>query len=184
MTVNPLNFTEFGKMACDVVYSDEDFVKWVKETKVDVLFIDALFNDCAYGMAHYWKAKIIIYDTTTAFAWFTETFGLPDETNWIPDMALYYPVEMTFSQRLRNALVPIAWDVYRKWKYLPYLEELTKEKLQLTNMPKFEEIERNTSLVFINTHYSEEFARSLSPNVIPIGGIAWTEKRKPLPKVY
>lgn len=170
-------------MACDVMYSDDEYLNWVKDSKVDLVFIDALFNDCAYGMASHWKAKIILFQTSSAFPWFSEPFGVPDETNWIPDMALYYPVPMTFTQRVKNALMPIAWDVYRRWRYFPYLEQLTKEKLQITNLPSFEDIEKNVNLVFLNTHYSEEFARSLSPNVIAIGGIAWKDKRKPLPKV-
>lgn len=164
------------------MYDDDEFINWVKDTKVDLLFIDGLFNDCAYGMAHYWNAKTIIFQTSSAFPW-SDCFGLPDETSWIPDMALYYPVPMSFTQRAKNALMPIAWKLYRRWTYFPYLERLTKEKLNITELTPFEEIERNVGLVFLNTHYSEEFARSVPPNVISVGGIAWAAKRKPLPKV-
>lgn len=173
----------FGIMMCEVIYEDEEYVNWVKSSKVDLLFLDPLANDCAYGMAHYWDAKIILYNTAFPFAHFAEAYGLPDESGWIPSVELFYPVEMSFSQRLTNALVPLASHYHRKWYFFPQLEEITQEKLGITNLPPFEEVERNTSLVFINAHYGEEFSRSLPPNVIPIGGIAYTGKRKALPKV-
>lgn len=173
----------FGIMICQEIYKDEEYVNWVKSTKVDLVFVDALANDCAYGMAHYWGAKVILFDTSAPFSYFPEAYGLPDETSTIPGLELAYPINMSFFQRLTNALFPIAWLYYRKWYFFPQLEELTREKLGITNLPKFEELERNASLVFLNIHHAEEFARSLPPNVISIGGIAFNEKRKTLPKV-
>ncbi len=173
----------YGIMMCEVIYKDAEYINWVKTTKVDLLILDALANDCAYGMAHYWGAKVILFDTTAPLGHFPESYGLPDETSWIPSMELFYPINMSFSQRLVNALIPVAWHYYRKWTFYPTIEAITSEKLGIANVPKFEELERNASLVFINTHFGEEFARSLPPNVVSIGGIAYTGKRKPLPKV-
>ncbi|CAL8109965.1 unnamed protein product [Orchesella dallaii] len=173
----------YGIAVCEVIYSDEEFVNWVKTSKYDLVFIDSLFNDCGYGMAHIMGAKIIQFTTSTNFPWHSGPFGIPDETNWIPDMELPFdPTTITFKERLTNALIPVLWDVYRSWVYFPKLEEITRKGLGITDLPKFEEIQRNVSLTFLNTHYGEEFARSLPPNVIPIGGIAYVEKRTPLPK--
>lgn len=173
----------FGIMMCEVIYTDEEYIRWVKNTKVDLLIIDALANDCAYGMAHYWDAKVILFDTAAPFGYFSETYGLPDETSWIPSMELAYPTEMSFSQRLTNAVLPLAWYYYRKWYFFPALAKVTSDKLGITDLPSFEELERRTDLVFLNTHYGEEFPRSLPPNVISVGGIAYTGKTKALPKV-
>lgn len=173
----------FGIMMCEEMYKDDDYLKWVKSTKVDVVILDALANDCAYGMVHYWDAKLILFNTAFPFGHFTEAYGLPDETSSMPSMELFYPVDMSFQQRFTNALLPIFFHYYRQWYFFPKLEEITSEKMGIVNVPKFEELERNASLVFINTHYAEEFARSLPPNVIPIGGIAYTETRNALPKV-
>lgn len=171
----------FGIMMCEVIYGDAEYLEWVRTTKVDLLVLDVLANDCAYGMAHYWNAKVILYDTTAPFAFFTESYGLPDESSSIPSMESAFPLEMTFTQRLINELVPIVEYYFRKWNYFPSLEELTRQKLGVS--VSFEEVERNTSLVFTNTHFGEEYSRSLPPNVIPIGGIAFTKSRKTLPKV-
>ncbi len=173
----------FGKILCEEIYKDVEYIDWVKSTKVDVVVLGALGNDCAYGMAHYWDAKVILFDTTAPLGYFAEAYGVPDETGWIPSMELFYPINMSFPQRLANALLPVALHYYRKWTLYPTIEAITSEKLGIANVPKFEKLEQNASLVFINTHYGEEYSRSLPPNVIPIGGIAYTGKRKPLPKV-
>ncbi|KAJ6643628.1 UDP-glucosyltransferase 2 [Pseudolycoriella hygida] len=176
-----LNLPSFGVAVCDEIYKDEEYVNWVKSSKFDIVVLDALANDCGYGMAYYWGAKVILFDTTAPFVHFPEAHGTPDETSWIPSMQLFYPLEMSFSQRITNALLPIFWYYNRKWTFFPQLEAITKERLGIHNLPKFEELERNVSLVFTNSHYGEEFTRSLPPNVIPIGGIAYSEQRKPLP---
>ncbi|ODM87916.1 UDP-glucuronosyltransferase 1-7C [Orchesella cincta] len=178
-----ISLPDYGIAMCEVIYSDEEFVKWVKTSKFDLVFIDALFNDCGYGMAHVFEAKVIQFATSTAPTWYSEAFGIPDESSWLPDMVMFFdPNTVTFKQRLTNALLPIAWDFVRRWSYFPKLEKITRDGLGITDLPKFEEIERNVSLVFVNTHYGEEFARSLPPNIVSIGGIAYVEKRTPLPK--
>ncbi|XP_037034451.1 UDP-glucosyltransferase 2-like isoform X2 [Bradysia coprophila] len=149
----------YGKMMCEEIYKDEEYIQWVKRTKVDVVMLDALANDCGYGMAFYW-----------------------DETSWIPGMEIGIGNEMSFSQRTFNAVLPLFWYYYRTWFFFPKLYELTKDNLGITDLPNFEELERSTSLVFINTHYGEEYARSLPPNVVSVGGLGYTGKTKPLPE--
>lgn len=171
----------FGIQMCEKIYEDEEYLRWVRTAKVDLLILDALANDCGYGMAQYWDAKVILFNTGSTFGYFTEDYGLPDESSWLPNTETSFPVELSFKHRLMNALIPVAWTYYRKWKFFPALEEVTQENLGITS--NFDELERNTSLVFINTHFAEDFPRSLPPNVIPIGGIAFTGKTKPLPQV-
>ncbi|CAL8109966.1 unnamed protein product [Orchesella dallaii] len=173
-----------GVDMCELVYSDKEFLNWMETAELDLIFIDSLFNECGYGLAHKFGAKIIHFTASTACSWNAESFGNPDTTNWISDFAFPFdPTTVTFKERLINALIPVAWDLYRRWVYFPKLEEITRENLGIKDFPKFEEIERNTSLVFLNTHYGEEFARPLPPNMVSIGGIAYVEKRTTLPKV-
>lgn len=173
----------FGKMMCEQIYKDEEYIRWVKSTKVDVVMVDALANDCAYGMAYYWDAKVILLDTSAPFGHFSDAYGLVDETSWISSMEMGFNTDMSFSQRTINAVLPMFWSYYRSWFFFPTLAKVTSDKLGITDLPSFEELERRTDLVFINTHYGEEYARSLPPNVISIGGIGYTGKTKALPEV-
>ncbi|CAL8137632.1 unnamed protein product [Orchesella dallaii] len=172
----------FGITICEEIYSDPEAIAWIKSSKFDLVIIDAFMNDCAYGMAHIFNAKIILFDTTTVLPWFYDSFGIPDDTSWVSDAVFSFPNEMNFIHRVLTAAATVYWKLFRELWYLPKLEAITKKGLELDEIPSFSDIEKNTSLVFITTHYSQEHARAFPPNVIPIGGLALTGKAKPLPK--
>ncbi len=92
---------------------------------------------------------------------------------------------MNFGQRVVNTFIPIYAHLVRQWSYFPVLEEILRTKLNIPDMPPLAELERNTSLILMNTHFSEETARSLPPLVVPVGGIHCqngTEQK--VPKVF
>lgn len=174
----------FGIEVCKQLYDDPEAVKWIQDSKFDLVFIDSFFNDCAYGLAHVFQAKTIVISTTTVFPWFYDAFGIPDDSSWATtDCVFALPVrDVNFFHRVISAVMPVVWKLIRDLYYYPELEKITKDAFQLENVPSFSELERNNSLVFITTHYSQEFARSFPPNVVPIGGLVLTGKNKPLPK--
>ncbi|ODM90029.1 2-hydroxyacylsphingosine 1-beta-galactosyltransferase [Orchesella cincta] len=131
--------------------------------------MDALSNDCAYGMAYHFKAKLISFNTAIQYPWDIESHnGFPDETSSIPDGMMHFPTKMNFWQRAVAALVPLVWKVYKENWAFPHLEDMMKNGLGLVEVPKFVDIEANTSLVFINSHWSTEYPRSYPPNGKPL----------------
>lgn len=177
---------QFGIETCEALYSDPEVLTWLKNpaTQFDVVVMDPLMNECVYGMAHHFKAKLVAFNTGQLFPWSLEThLGLPDETSSIPDGMFHFNPPMSFLQRVVNAVHPLVWKAIRELWYLPKLEEITKKALHLTEIPRFTDIEANTSLYFLNSYFGQEFARSLPPNVVPVGGIYMHGKKtKPLPK--
>lgn len=113
-----------------------------------------------------------------------------DESSSISDLIFGFPSgeKMSFLQRFVNTLNPVLFTVTREWTYLPQLEEITRKGLGLTTaeheqLPSFREVEKNTSLVLLTTHFSLDFPRSLPPYAIPVGGSVVTKQKKPIPKV-
>ncbi|CAL8144005.1 unnamed protein product [Orchesella dallaii] len=172
----------FGTTVCEKLYEDPEYIAWLKSNKFDLVIVDGLFNECGYGIAHLHNAKIIVFSVSSVLPWGIEPFGIPDESSSITDMMFHFPNQMNFFQRLFSAVMPIVWQMYREYLYLPRLNRITKDGLGLDDFPSFTELERNVSLSLVNTHVAQEFPRSLPPNVVPIGGISWVAKRKALPK--
>lgn len=174
----------FGIEVCTKLYEDPEALEWVRSSNFDLVFIDSFMNECAYGLAHAFNAKTIVLSTTTLFPWFYDISGIPDDSSWAStDCSFGFPArDMNFLQRTLNALLPVVWKLIRELWYLPKLEEITKEGLQLESVPSFSELEKNTSLTFLTAHYSQEFPRAVPPNVVNIGGLAITGKLEPLPK--
>lgn len=65
--------------------------------------------------------------------------------------------------------------------YLPKQQTLLRRYFG-DDVPPLEDIIRNTSLVFVNDHFSLTYARPLVPNMIPIGGVHVNPPKK-LPAV-
>jgi glucuronosyltransferase len=174
-------YVDWGITLCDALLHDPKIIEWIHTSSFDLVVINGLFNDCGYGLAHKFKAPYIMYGTTAPFGWWSEAYGYPDEN--YPEMQFHYPEDMTFLQRVSNALRPLYWKFLRQYYLFPRLEAIFRETLNLTDAPSIEQMERNVSLIFVNTHVAEEFPRALPPSVIPIGGMHCKESVKPLPSV-
>lgn len=174
----------FGINVCENLFTDPEFQQWLNSRpKFDLVIMDGLFNECGYGIAHVHGAKTMIFSISTILPWVIESYGTPDESAMIPEVMSSVPLEMTFLQRALGAVTPILWQLIRQWVYFPKLGAITKDAFNLKAVPDYAQLERDTNLVLVNTHSSQEFPRALPPNVIPVGGISWVEKRKPLPTV-
>ena len=66
--------------------------------------------------------------------------------------------------------------------YYPKLAQLFVEHLHLDEAPDFAELNKRTSLVLMNGHYTHTYAMSLPPLFVSIAGIGMQERRKELPK--
>lgn len=183
-----LQIREIGVTACEHLYSDPEFIDWVWSSQFDLVIVETLMNECAYGMIHLWKAKLIVYSTTTVCPPFHDAHGLPDETSSISELLFAFPPgdKMTFLQRFVNALNPIVFTLTRDYQYLPKLEEITRKGLHISEkeeLPSFREIEKNASLLMLTSHFSLDYPRSLPPYAVPVGGLVVTKKQKSIPTV-
>jgi len=177
------NLTEVGVKMCEVLLTDPQGKQWIQTESFDLVVIDALFNDCGLGLAHIFRAPFIIYETTAPFMWLPDTYGYPDEAAYNPDIQMGYPFEMTFIDRVKNAVRPIGWHLYKRWIMFPRLEQMFKDELGITDMPSMYELERNASLIFTHRHATEDVARSLPPLFVHTGGMHIVDKVNPLSKV-
>ncbi|CAL8125213.1 unnamed protein product [Orchesella dallaii] len=171
-----------GVNMCVEFLNDTSNLEWVNSNKFDLVIIDALFNDCAYGLAHKWQAKTIVFGTTHVFDWFPDGFGFPDESSWIPSIHFSQELPLGFFGRVQASVSYLYCHLNKQFRGLPGLDIVLREKLNMPEMPAVSEMILNTSLLFLNTHFSEELARSLPPFVISIGGMHVSESVKPLPK--
>jgi len=172
---------------CRVVFRSAEVQKWVEDSRFDLIVIDTPYNECALGLAFKLNIPHILYGTASLYMWHQEMFGLPDETSWLPNYYYHFPTDMTFFQRLKNALVPLQWSysTNRVSYIMPQLESLMRKALNMSEMPKLDDLEKSTSLFLLNTHFTQEYPRSLPPFVVPVGGMhcEYAVGNEPLEKV-
>jgi len=54
-----------GAMTYEMILEEESNVKWIHESKFDLVIMDSLFNDCGLILAHKWGAKTAIYSPSS-----------------------------------------------------------------------------------------------------------------------
>jgi hypothetical protein len=160
-----------GLFFCDTLLSSPETADFMTNAHFDLVIIDSLFNDCAFGFAYKWGAKTVIYGTSSVLEWWSDAYGFPAETSTLSQLHVGFSFPMNFASRVANTLLPLIFHFTRQWSYYPALEQMLRAKLNIPDMPPIAELERNASLVLMSTHFSEEAARSLPPLVVPVGGI-------------
>jgi UDP-glucoronosyl and UDP-glucosyl transferase len=182
--------SEWSLNICKILLHDDTLSSLFRDGTFDLIFVNAAFGECGYLLNVRWKAKIILTDSTSLLPYFNDMLGLTLETHWIPDISSQFIYPMSFSDRLWNFFYSLKSHYERSSYLYPELEKLMKDhyagQLPQSQIPSsFNELERRmTNLVFLNTHYSTDFARALSPNMIHIGGLQlWDTRREPVKKV-
>ncbi|CAG7716503.1 unnamed protein product [Allacma fusca] len=178
------DFREKGTQVCEAIFKEDESREYFKNAEFDLLIINSLHNECAYGLAYKYSAPFMLFGTSSVFLWQPDTYGFFPETSWIPDVTMKISLPLAFLQRVHNTLHPIYWYVTRHWNDFPEMDKILREALEIKRMPPLEELEKNTSLILQNNHYSIEFARTLPPLFVSVAGLHIQEpgKREPLPK--
>jgi len=154
-----------GLSLCDKLLSLPETLEFVNNNHFDLVVIDALFNECAYGLAKVWAAKTIVYFTThPSGVWGIETLGFlgTAEPSWISDMIIPYQMPMSFINRVLTTVCATAMHLVKEYYYYPRMDQLLKDKLNISDI-SVSSMTRETDLVLYNSHFSEELPRSLPP---------------------
>ncbi|KAL7739945.1 hypothetical protein ACLKA6_013133 [Drosophila palustris] len=156
-----------------------------KDNKFDLVMIGYFLNNFQIAIAQKLKVPVVI--ATSMFQWeiFNSMLGNPSGVEYVPSINTMVKVgpTMTFSQRINN-IISICFQ-----RIFAFLMEKDNAAIYYElygddpNMPKYEEINKNVSLVLFNSHgISEGPIRANVPGVVEVGGIQVKEKPDPLPQ--
>ncbi|XP_055375679.1 UDP-glycosyltransferase UGT5-like [Condylostylus longicornis] len=164
---------DWGKQACQTaLYSDSirDVLKFGKQDPYDIIIMEQFNTDCMMSVAHLLKAPVIALSSCALMPWHYDRIGNPGIPSYIPSLFLGQSEEMSFPYRLAN------WITFHGMKFLynyyshHTATELSRKRFD-NDIPEISELVKETSLFFVNQHYSMGGAKPLSPAVIELGGI-------------
>ncbi|XP_060666716.1 UDP-glucosyltransferase 2-like [Drosophila nasuta] len=156
-----------------------------KDNKFDLVMLGYFLNSYQLGIAHKFKAPVVIAASMPPMEIFNNVVGNPSASSFVPamNMAVERGQIMTFVQRVQNFLTNVATEVF--FGFLENYNANTYKEVygDDPNMPAFEELGKNVSLTFFSSHaISEGPIRPNVPAVIEVGGIQIKDKPNPLPK--
>ena len=152
-----------------------------KET-FDIIIIDLTFEECFLGFVPiFGNPPVIAITAYVSPPWFSVFVGNPQLLSFTNSYILPLTDCMTFFQRMANFMFHNYVLYYRKFHHLPIMDNIAQSYFgKSTPLPS--EIEKNFSLVMVNTHYSLDYTRPLVPAMITVGGMHITPGKE-LPNV-
>ncbi|KAJ3631053.1 hypothetical protein MTP99_012208 [Tenebrio molitor] len=155
MTEQTLNHTNVQKL----INSNEQF---------DVVIVEEFMNHAHKAFASHFKGNLVVLSTLGANSWINDLVGNPTPLSYIPDVVLGYSSNMTFMQRLWNALTYFYRQMINQIYVLPRHNQLIKD--YFPNGPDIQDVLYNASIMLINSHQSTNQPVPYVPSMVDIGG--------------
>ncbi|XP_066970092.1 uncharacterized protein [Macrobrachium rosenbergii] len=157
-------------------------VQSLRQEKFDVILLSP-FSDCYLSLVHQLQVPLIYVSPFGLTSNLAEVVGNPIFPSCVTMLALDYVHPLTFAQRTKNILAELALTLLFNYYVRPKMEEECHRSGPCSNgTPPFAEIQRNASLLFVNSVRELEIpARPYIASVIHLGGIH-CRPAEPLPK--
>lgn len=167
---------------CKVGYA-LPIINKVLEEKWDLVFFTPLFNECLYGLVHKLNTTTVLYTQTTVPTWIADNFGSPNPPSHVSSMLVGYEEQMSLRERTFNFFRTFYDWAIMNWLYFPTMEAIYRDAFNDPLMPGIKEIERNASIVLMNSQISFSSPRPYLPDLIEVGGLHLVPAKPVQPKV-
>ncbi|XP_030384151.1 UDP-glucuronosyltransferase 2B1 [Scaptodrosophila lebanonensis] len=172
---------DWGKAACNYTLRSVALHQIMKRKAgyYDVIIMEQFNTDCMMGVAHQLQAPVIALSSCAMMPWHYERMGAPIIPSHIPALFMGQSQDMDFGGRLANWFSFHALNLMYKFFAIPAADALVQYKFG-HDLPSVGEMVKNTSLFFVNQHFSLSGSKPMPPSVIELGGIH-IQKTEPLP---
>lgn len=168
---------EFSIDTCETALNSP-LIQSINADDYDVLMLEFFNCDCMQAVAWKLKLPVVGVSSSALMPWHYEPFGAPINPSYIPTLFSTHSDTMSYPERLLNWM-----NVHvLNWLYARTIVRKADEIVERSmghGIPSVSEIVKNTSLIFVNQHYTMGGVKPLPPGVIELGGIH-VQPAKPL----
>ncbi|XP_068217266.1 UDP-glycosyltransferase UGT5-like isoform X2 [Palaemon carinicauda] len=165
------------KMARDMYQVPHVKELYRRRKEYDIIIIDHLFHEFTYPFAH--EMPFITVATPGMDSRQSAVLGNPLSPAYMPSF-LFAPNCEHVLGRLSNAIASIILPFYwRNWEVIPAVQK--EIDIHFPDLPPLLDIEKNQSLVLLNSHFSTGLTVPLLPSQVEVGGMH-CRPAKPLPE--
>ena len=141
------------------------------DEKFDLVLMSHAASLASLPMVWHFKAPMISMSPNILFPGTSTALGDDEHDSYAPFMLSSFTDRMTLSERTMNFMITRAFIYFASRWHFATSRSYAKRTGLIPDCPPLEEIERNMSLVFINSHPAFSYPRALPPQVIEIGAM-------------
>ncbi|KAF9418805.1 hypothetical protein HW555_004472 [Spodoptera exigua] len=149
----------------------------------DLVISELFFQEATYALAHKYNAPLVLISTMVNCMKHSLLTGNPLELATTSFEFLDTKNPTSFWGRLRNLYLNVYDYFWWRYWFLEKQEELVRK--YIPNLPQpvpsLYDLEKNASLLFLNSHFSFQSPVAFLPNIVEIGGIHLKESDSKLP---
>lgn len=135
----------------------------------DVVIIEIFGASCFAVFGNILNVPVIGVSSSALYPWANPFIANPENLAFVPNNLLDYVKQMNFWQRTFNTLNTLFNKMYFNY-FTQHQDELIKKYVG-PNMPSVRELERNISMILVNSHFSLNGVRPMTPALIEVGGL-------------
>ncbi|CAG9786685.1 unnamed protein product [Diatraea saccharalis] len=156
----------------------------VEDNKFDLVISEQFYQEAMYTLALKYQAPLVLVTTFGNCMRHNIATRNPLQLATVIPEFLQLTDPTSFWGRLRNVYFTFYEFVWWRYWYLVEQEQLAKKYIPgLPNhLPSLYDIQRNVSLLMINSHFSFDSAIAYLPNIVEIGGVHLSHSIEKLPK--
>ncbi|XP_055915993.1 UDP-glycosyltransferase UGT5-like [Eupeodes corollae] len=148
----------------------------------DLLLVSQFYQEAFLTLGLKYNIPVVTSSTLGYENFYSHMMGIIQPWSFVPHGFLPYDDRMDFWERVINTISSFYEDVFREYVYLPKQDALVQKYLSHLpiKFPKMSEMERNISVMLLNSHAPITTPRPTIAGMVKVGGLH-IQKPKSLP---
>ncbi|XP_047366103.1 uncharacterized protein LOC124955559 [Vespa velutina] len=140
-----------------------------KNPPYDVVLIEVLAAHCFAIFGHLLNVPVIGISSSILYPWQNQYIGNPENFAIFPNTLLHFKNPMNFLQRTYNFLYIFFNKIY--FDHLTKYQDEQIRKYVGPNLPSVRQLEKNISMILVNSYFTVDRIRPLTQAYVEIGGL-------------
>ncbi|XP_017015767.2 UDP-glycosyltransferase UGT5-like [Drosophila takahashii] len=144
-----------------------------KEGVFDLLVAEQFYQEAFLALAHVYKIPVVTTSTLGYENHMSQMMGLITPWSFVPHGFMPFTDRMSFLERVKNSYVSFYEDIDRLLNYFPKMDAVAREFFGpvLAEVPKVKHMEREISVMLLNSHAPLTTSRPTVDAMVPVGGM-------------
>ncbi|BFG05756.1 UDP-glucuronosyltransferase 2B13 [Drosophila madeirensis] len=139
----------------------------------DLLLAEQFYQEAFLALARIYKIPVVTTSTLGYENHMSQMMGLITPWSFVPHGFMPFTDRMSFLERVKNSYASLYEDLDRLLNYFPKMDSVSREFFGpvLGEVPKVKQMEREISVMLLNSHAPLTTARPTVDAMVPVGGM-------------